>query len=63
MTSPTKIQASTLMHSSQLVEAPFNYAKYADMESELSNEALVDFLIHKCDQDREILEKRVSILY
>lgn len=47
MTSPSKIQSDTLLHSSQIKDVPFNYNKYADMETELSNEALIDFLKHR----------------
>eukprot|EP00347_Sterkiella_histriomuscorum_P004089 403361794 len=62
MASPSKIRPDSLVHSQKIEQSVFNYAKYADMENELTPEVLVDFLCSRFDQQKQNLIDRQTLL-
>ncbi|CDW71440.1 UNKNOWN [Stylonychia lemnae] len=62
MSSPSKIQQDSLLHSSQISSNPFNYNKFADMENEWTNEVLIDFIKHRCHHEQKKLQEREANL-
>ena len=43
-TSPKKISAEQLLHSSEIKFEPLNYERYGDLEAEVSTEHIIEFI-------------------
>jgi len=44
MTTPTKIQADTLIHHSQITYKPIDYERFEDLMEEVTKDHLVEFI-------------------
>jgi hypothetical protein len=60
MSSPSKIRADKLLHSSTIEPTKFNYERYSDMEGEFTKENIVEFLKQRVVQQKQLLQDRVS---
>lgn len=51
---------STLLRPDQILQTPLNYAKYVDLENELTQEELVQFILQLRDKHIQEAKQKVS---
>ena len=60
MSSPSKINPNSLLHSNEINYKSLNFDRYVDLENELSNEEIIQFIKSRAAQDKERMQEKVS---
>ena len=61
MASPSIVFLDKVLSSSEIISKPLNFERYMDMEAELNQENLIDFIKFRAAQYKYELNKGVSI--
>ncbi len=59
MSSPSKIDKNNLLSVEEIQYKPLNFDRYQDLENELTNEMIIQFLANRAGQFKERLNEKV----
>lgn len=62
MTSPSKITATTLLRSEDIISKPLNFERYEDLESEIKKKEIKSFIKSTASHYKDRLIEKVNLL-